>query len=987
MIRLRLRHLLLFALLLTSTGAWAAFDMPLESIASVHKNGSYPQKNHIKGVVTFADTAMFFLQDETGVMPVQFARAKAELNEGDEIETQGLLVRLAAGFQLQVSSIEKTGTRPLPEPEVIPLKGLFNGGAYGQRVRTRAVVHDVALVGNEVQLLLQAWLDPAQSVGPGSNTFIFRWKPGESEPLKRPDHLLDSVVEINAVAARSSTPDGRFFGLGKLFIHSADDIKVIEPGNADVFTRPQRSLNDLREKLGTDATRVRVRGTVTYYSEAGWFYFQDETGTARAGKPNFLSLPPDQRRSTQSNPPLHPGDNIELVGLPFHKEHDGSFMPWFIQSEWRITDHVAPPPFEALLPATILHGNYDGRSVTLIGQVTDVSVKRDDAGFYHHYVTLDDDGVVFAALLLKREMIDLPVKTGGYARIDGIVMAEQDETGVTKKFRLNINEPTDLRPTTRPWRPAYLFPWLLGIAAVVLAAVVWILLLRRQVRQQTAKLLAANDELSRFKQVADTSTDFIAMGTLENQPLYMNPAGRAMLGIAQDAEVGSISYEATTTPEARELMMTKGFAHAFQHGHWHAELNMRKLSGEDVPVSFLGLIIKSPDGKPQYIASVARDISERRALERQLRESNHELLRFKAIADTMNDLVAMAGLDRKPLYINAAGRAMLGIGADEDPATIDFDSIYTRESIDLFEREGYAHAFKHGHWSAEVSLLHRNGREIPVMFSGLVLYKPDGSPLCMSCIAHDLTRRFSLEKQLRASLDHERELNQLKSGFVNTISHEFRTPLGIILFASSMLRRFNASFSAEERATQLDAIDEAVERMNELVEQSLSLGRAEIAAPKKSTFDVRKFCSRVIDEVMSSTSHHSPITLESDDALPAAHTDEMMLRTILANLLGNAVKYSPAGSPILLRIKHGDGDKAEFVIRDHGRGLSEEDLPKLFTTFYRGKDVQDIPGSGLGLAIVKRCAEALGGSVTARDAPDGGAEFVVILPIFTSPTS
>ena len=107
-----------------------------------------------------------------------------------------------------------------------------------------------------------------------------------------------------------------------------------------------------------------------------------------------------------------------------------------------------------------------------------------------------------------------------------------------------------------------------------------------------------------------------------------------------------------------------------------------------------------------------------------------------------------------------------------------------------------------------------------------------------------------------------------------------------------------------------------------------------------------------------------------------------MLRTILSHLISNAVKYSPANSAIVLTLKRRDGH-AIFTVRDNGPGLSEEDLPKLFNTFHRGKGTEAIHGTGLGLAIVKRCTEALGGTILARNAKDGGAEFIAELPIFT----
>lgn len=247
-----------------------------------------------------------------------------------------------------------------------------------------------------------------------------------------------------------------------------------------------------------------------------------------------------------------------------------------------------------------------------------------------------------------------------------------------------------------------------------------------------------------------------------------------------------------------------------------------------------------------------------------------------------------------------------------------------------------------------------------------------------------------MEKQLRQALHQERELNELKGSFVNTISHEFRTPLGIILFASSMLRRFSERFGPEERMNQLNVIDDAVKRMNDLVEQTLTLGRAEAARPEVRDLDLMAVCHRVVDEVQTATSYRCRIWLSADGSDHHGCMDEMILRTILVNLLGNAVKYSPAGSKVILRLSRQHAH-AIFTVRDYGPGVPNEELQDIFNSFHRGRGATGTPGTGLGLAIVKRCAESAGGSVSARNAEGGGAEFIVRLPLTPveddSPTS
>ena len=134
---------------------------------------------------------------------------------------------------------------------------------------------------------------------------------------------------------------------------------------------------------------------------------------------------------------------------------------------------------------------------------------------------------------------------------------------------------------------------------------------------------------------------------------------------------------------------------------------------------------------------------------------------------------------------------------------------------------------------------------------------------------------------------------------------------------------------------------------------------------------------------MSATSERCRIIFECEKIEPGARSDATLLRTILVNLLGNAVKYSPAGTDVELRLSR-EGADAIFTVRDHGSGVPPEELPRLFSSFHRGRGTEGIPGTGLGLAIVKRCAEALGGAVTAHNAEGGGAEFTVRLPLFTA---
>jgi|GEM_PF-6115028 PAS domain S-box-containing protein len=960
--------ILIAALNLAAAPMRAQEVAPTLNLHELRQQGIAGRQVTCRGTVTCVETHHFFIQDSSDALQIQVWNAAMQVTAGDVVTVKGVLVGYGGGLQLRGEDLTKQGTAPLPAPETLTAESLVSGGSHCQRVKLSGVVHDVALVNDEVRLLVRSGTIPL--------TVCWHLREGE---LQRPDDLLDAIVEFVGVAHSGAAPNGAPSG-GRIPLAVAADLHILKPGNRDVFTRPLRTLQSLREEPSVQPERFRSIGTVTYASPAGWFYFQDGTSTARGGKNVFLIVSPEDHRPIQENPALDPGDVVEVVGYIF-QDLPGKAMPWLVQCEWRILRSVEPPPWEPVPSSTILQGDFDGRPVSVTGEVIDITVEKDREGYFNHMLTINDDGVSFWALLQEKTAVTLPVKTGDYIRLQGVAMAFRDTNGKTERFRVNLNELGDIQPTLAPMQARNLMRWLLGGLAAIFIAVVWIVALRLQVRRQTAALLESQKEQERFKAVSETSTDFIAIATLENFPLYMNPAGRAMLGIPQDADIGTIPFESISTPDGRELVNSVGLPHAFAHGHWQGELNMRHLDGREVPVSFLGLVIRSRDGKPEYIAAIARDISARRQMEEQLRQSNEELLRFRSVVDASTDHIGMAALDKTPLYVNPAGRSMLGIPLDLAPSETKFEDFFSPLALEQFEKEGFPHAMEHGYWHSEITMLHRHGHEIPVSFVGLIIKAPDGTPLYMSSIARDITKTRDLETKLRESLEQERQLNQLKSNFVNTISHEFRTPLGIVLFASSMLRRFDARFSSEERAAQLDTIDQAVERMNDLVEQSLSLGRAEVAKPHLVLLDARDFCQTLISEVVSTTSHRCRIELEAGDDLPQALSDDTMLRTVLTNLLGNAVKYSEAGTTVTLSIQR-HGENATFTVRDRGPGLREEEIPKIFASFHRGADTADIPGTGLGLAIVKRCIESLGGSILGRNAEGGGAEFIVTLPNF-----
>lgn len=249
-------------------------------------------------------------------------------------------------------------------------------------------------------------------------------------------------------------------------------------------------------------------------------------------------------------------------------------------------------------------------------------------------------------------------------------------------------------------------------------------------------------------------------------------------------------------------------------------------------------------------------------------------------------------------------------------------------------------------------------------------------------IARDISKYKEIEDKTTEALAREKELNTLKSRFISMVSHEFRTPLSTILCSTELLEYYGAQWSREKQQVRIDRIKTAVQHLNQLLSDVLTVGRVEAG---KLNFDpaplnVEQFCHELIEDLQQSTGNQHNLTLMTNG--PGNHllVDPHLLRHILTNLLSNAIKYSPDGGDIHCEITC-TPHHVTFQIQDCGVGIPPDDQAQLFTPFHRGSNVGAIAGTGLGLAIVKQCVDLHGGSITCLSELDKGTLFRVTLAV------
>ncbi|WP_413161063.1 sensor histidine kinase [Capilliphycus salinus ALCB114379] len=230
----------------------------------------------------------------------------------------------------------------------------------------------------------------------------------------------------------------------------------------------------------------------------------------------------------------------------------------------------------------------------------------------------------------------------------------------------------------------------------------------------------------------------------------------------------------------------------------------------------------------------------------------------------------------------------------------------------------------------------------------------------------------------------EEELNELKSRFITTVSHEFRTPLTTISFSAGLLENYSNKISEQKKQTHFQRIKQGIEQMTNLLEDVLIVGKLESGHLEISLtpVDLEKFCRTLAEKMQAKTDKHS-IVFNSEGLNFQGIFDENILRQLLKNLLSNAIKYSPDGGEIQLNLIC-ENNQAIFRIKDRGIGIPKKDLSRVFTNFYRGTNIGTISGTGLGLSLVKKIVDLHQGEISIESEENVGTEIRVTLPLESS---
>lgn len=566
------------------------------------------------------------------------------------------------------------------------------------------------------------------------------------------------------------------------------------------------------------------------------------------------------------------------------------------------------------------------------------------SGMFNEYVNLVETGIP----LIKEDLI-------------------YDDSGLTKAFDLRVVKLGD------------------GFAAA------W-----RDITDRKQAEEALQESELRFRQFAENINDVFWMVTPDTRDIiYISPAyeqvwGRSRQVLYEDAStwIDAIHPEDRQRVRAGIKLQTQQIESL---GYCELEYRIVRPDGEVRWIRDRGFGVRDGQGILYRFVGVAKDITDSKQAEAALQESE---LRFRQLAENVREVFWVMAADRSQLiYVSQAYEEIWGRTCESlynNPRSwleaihpLDLDTVMAK--CQRQAEDGFNGEYRILHPNGEVRWIH--DRAFGVHDQNGLLYRFVG-------IAEDITERKMAEFEVCKALIKERELNDLKSRFVSMTSHEFRTPLTTIQSSAELLEYYYQS-NDERHLRHLSRIQTAIAHMTQMLDDILIIGEAEAGKLdfKPTPLDLVEFCRYLVEELQLSIKNQKLIVFNYEDNCirqsqnqeqqlahaPLFLLDERLLRQILSNLLSNALKYSPIDSTVQFDLTCSN-NTAIFNIEDHGIGIPQEDLSRLFEPFHRAANVGTIQGTGLGLAIVKQCVDLHRGEITV-DSCAGSTTFTVKLPL------
>ena len=424
-------------------------------------------------------------------------------------------------------------------------------------------------------------------------------------------------------------------------------------------------------------------------------------------------------------------------------------------------------------------------------------------------------------------------------------------------------------------------------------------------------------------------------------------------------------------------------------GRWEGEIIQRRKDGHSITVRARWGLQTDAAGEPQSILEINSDVSpERHAVDELSRSEERFSLLVSAVVDYA---IFMLSLDGRVVSWNEGAQRIKGYSHDEAIGQ-HFSIFYRPEDVANGKpNRVLEQAIEHGRFEDEGWRVRKDGSQFWASVVVTALKDRGGVLRGFAKVTRDITDRRLAEQareadrqreaaELRGDAERLAELERLKTEFLNLASHELRGPLAVVRGYNWMLR--DNVLTIEDLPAITKVVEAKLTQMNLLVEQMLEAARLEAGKSNlnQTTFDLRDLVLEQAQTFASVSDEHSIEVVQRDGPVMVA-ADGARVGAVVANLIDNAIKYSPHTRDVKVRVDKKDG-YAFVAVRDFGVGIASEHIPLLFKRFSRLPTEQNITtgGTGLGLFLCREIARRHGGDIEVESSPDHGSEFTLRLP-------
>lgn len=482
------------------------------------------------------------------------------------------------------------------------------------------------------------------------------------------------------------------------------------------------------------------------------------------------------------------------------------------------------------------------------------------------------------------------------------------------------------------------------------------------------------EELDALRLQVLRSSDMLCRHEPDGTYVVVSTAARDLVGHEPEDLVGRSAYEFIHPDDRAQVRSTHERVLAGA-GVESVEYRFRHRDGSWVWLETTSQSVREGDDVAE-IHTASRDVTARKQAEGRLRESEE---RFRLSMGNAPIGIALVGTDGSWLEVNDRLCEIVGRSRDEllaltfqditHPDDLDADLAYVQALLDG-EMDRYA---------MEKRYFHADGREVPILLSVSLVRDAAGEPLHFISQIQDISERRRAEEERDRFMAELLRSNAELERFAMVASHDLRSPLTTVRTMLLVIQDLGRDAVTPQLADLLERCGNNVDRLLETVDALLELARLQGTADAVQPTPVGEVLDKLAADLSTEIASVGAV-VESHD-LPVVEVDPARLRVVLQNLLGNAIKYRHPDRRLRVRVAgRVDGDVAEVVVEDNGRGFEPEDREIMFQPFGRTSSGDKVEGAGIGLATCRRIVESYGGTITA-DPLGEGARFTITLPL------